>query len=72
MVDGKDVDVKRSPFRRKLVERFTDIQLCKEFGWTEKEINETSTDFYNDAILITSKKNAKINREYDKQKTSKF
>lgn len=66
LVDGKEVKPK-NPFQREIAERFTDFQLCKEFGWTQQDINKTTVEFYTDATLILSKKNAKANREYKKQ-----
>lgn len=45
-------------FQKKAVSRYNDIMIAREFWWSEKQILETSQEFYDDIILILQKENA--------------
>jgi len=52
--------------------RFFDLKLAKEFGWSEAQIQMTSQDFYDDAVLLMQKEAFFRNKkpEADKNKNS--
>ena len=44
--------------------------LCKEFGWTHRDIVEMPAEFYSDAFLVLAKIRAK-EKQLNKQKKPK-
>lgn len=68
-INGKSPEI-RSKFQIDAAQRYSDIIVCKEMGWSEKQLLETSVDFYEDVKLILNKQSAKQEAEMKKANRS--
>lgn len=58
------------PHEIETVVKYTDVMLCREFWRTEQDILNMSSDFYETAVLILNKENAKKKAEALKNQNS--
>lgn len=70
MIDGKSVTAV-TEFQQEAVRTFTDVMLCREFGWTPSDIAAMPADFYEAAVLILNKEGAKQKAAAERQKLSR-
>ena len=71
MIQGKAFTAKTF-LDKQILNRFFDLQVAREYGWTEEDIlQKTSQSFYDDAVLLMQKEAFFRKKAADEQKKQK-